>query len=190
MQDEKKRFVRALSSLLSYRGLSQRELADKIGCTESAVSAWLNGKSSPTQKRLHKIAEVLNVDVAYLLGSYNLFDEEGVPNFEPDPIMPMPTPGEAFEKAVSGEEFEEAVSGEEFEGAVVPMKVDYFSSDGECDYLIEASAKSNDAIAAVDSFVEKLRKYSELINKWEKLSDKERDNVMSYIDFNLSEEGK
>jgi transcriptional regulator with XRE-family HTH domain len=95
MQDDKKSFVRALSSLLSYRGLSQRELADKIGCTEAAVSAWLNGKSSPTQKRLHKIAEALRVDVAYLIGSYNLFDENGLPNFEPDPVK-QPTAAEVF----------------------------------------------------------------------------------------------
>lgn len=95
MQDDKKSFVRALSSLLSYRGLSQRELADKIGCTEAAVSAWLNGKSSPTQKRLHKIAEALRVDVAYLIGSYNLFDENGLPNFEPDPVR-QPTAAEVF----------------------------------------------------------------------------------------------
>lgn len=95
MQDDKKSFVRALSSLLSYRGLSQRELADKIGCTEAAVSAWLNGKSSPTQKRLHKIAEALRVDVAYLIGSYNLFDENGLPNFEPDPVT-QPTAAEVF----------------------------------------------------------------------------------------------
>lgn len=95
MQDDKKSFVRALSSLLSYRGLSQRELADKIGCTEAAVSAWLNGKSSPTQKRLHKIAEALQVDVAYLIGSYNLFDENGLPNFEPDPVK-QPTAAEVF----------------------------------------------------------------------------------------------
>ena len=95
MQDDKKSFVRALSSLLSYRGLSQRELADKIGCTEAAVSAWLNGKSSPTQKRLHKIAEALQVDVAYRIGSYNLFDENGLPNFEPDPVK-QPTAAEVF----------------------------------------------------------------------------------------------
>ena len=95
MQDDKKSFVRALSSLLSYRGLSQRELADKIGCTEAAVSAWLNGKSSPTQKRLHKIAEALQVDVAYLIGSYNLFDENGLPNFESDPVK-QPTAAEVF----------------------------------------------------------------------------------------------
>ena len=95
MQDDKKSFVRALSSLLSYRGLSQRELADKIGCTEAAVSAWLNGKSSPTQKRLHKIAEALRVDVAYLIGDFPLFDENGLPNFEPDPIK-QPTAAEVF----------------------------------------------------------------------------------------------
>lgn len=95
MQDDKKSFVRALSSLLSYRGLSQRELADKIGCTEAAVSAWLNGKSSPTQKRLHKIAEALRVDVAYLIGDFPLFDENGLPNFEPDPVK-QPTAAEVF----------------------------------------------------------------------------------------------
>jgi transcriptional regulator with XRE-family HTH domain len=159
MQDDKKSFVRALSSLLSYRGLSQRELADKIGCTEAAVSAWLKGKSSPTQKRLHKIAEALRVDVAYLIGDFPLFDENGLPNFEPDPIK-QPTAAEVFSRP------------------------DYFTSSDSGEFRIETHGEPLDAV------VKRLYKYSELINKWEKLSDKERDNVMSYIDFNLSEEGK
>jgi len=159
MQDDKKSFVRALSSLLSYRGLSQRELADKIGCTEAAVSAWLNGKSSPTQKRLHKIAEALRVDVAYLIGDFPLFDENGLPNFEPDPVK-QPTAAEVFSRP------------------------DYFTSSDSGEFRIETHGEPLDAV------VKRLYKYSELINKWEKLSDKERDNVMSYIDFNLSEEGK
>ena len=159
MQDDKKSFVRALSSLLSYRGLSQRELADKIGCTEAAVSAWLNGKSSPTQKRLHKIAEALRVDVAYLIGDFPLFDANGLPNFEPDPVK-QPTAAEVFSRP------------------------DYFTSSDSGEIRIETHGEPLDAV------VKRLYRYSELINKWEKLSDKERDNVMSYIDFNLSEEGK
>jgi transcriptional regulator with XRE-family HTH domain len=159
MQDDKKSFVRALSSLLSYRGLSQRELADKIGCTEAAVSAWLNGKSSPTQKRLHKIAEALRVDVAYLIGDFPLFDENGLPNFEPDPVK-QPTAAEVFSRP------------------------DYFTSSDSGEFRIETHGEPLNAV------VKRLYEYSELINKWEKLSDKERDNVMSYIDFNLSEEGK
>jgi transcriptional regulator with XRE-family HTH domain len=95
MDEKSKLFARNLSTLINYRGLSQRKLSEILGCNESTVSGWMHGTSHPTQKRLHKIAEALQVDVAYLIGSYNLFDENGLPNFEPDPVK-QPTAAEVF----------------------------------------------------------------------------------------------
>jgi transcriptional regulator with XRE-family HTH domain len=175
MQDDKKSFVRALSSLLSYRGLSQRELADKIGCTEAAVSAWLKGKSSPTQKRLHKIAEALRVDVAYLIGDFPLFDENGLPNFEPDPVEKPPTAEEVYGKP---------------EGTLFgyPVKDYTFKDSAGRTHTIEEAKRESPA--DLDALIQRLTTYSVLLTKWEKLDFKQRDSVMSFIDFQLSEEGK
>ena len=159
MDEKSKLFARNLSTLINYRGLSQRKLSEILGCNESTVSGWMHGTSHPTQKRLHKIAEALRVDVAYLIGDFPLFDENGLPNFEPDPVK-QPTAAEVFSRP------------------------DYFTSSDSGEFRIETQGEPLNAV------VKMLYEYSELINKWEKLSDKERDNVMSYIDFNLSEEGK
>lgn len=43
--------------LLIYTGMSQKEFADMIGSTESAVSRYLSGERSPSIKTIIKICE-------------------------------------------------------------------------------------------------------------------------------------
>jgi len=50
-----------------YNGLSQQELADALGTTKAAVSAYEHSKTRPTFAMLIKIAQVLNVSTDYLL---------------------------------------------------------------------------------------------------------------------------
>ena len=57
--------------LLAYRnrvGLSQEKLAEKIGVTRQTVSKWEKGLSVPDADLLVKLADILEVSVAELLG--------------------------------------------------------------------------------------------------------------------------
>ena len=50
------------------KGLTQKELADKVGVTAQAVSKWERGNTCPDISILDEIAEALNVSVSDLLG--------------------------------------------------------------------------------------------------------------------------
>lgn len=47
-------------------GLSQSDLARRIGCRQSTLSAMETGKTDPKQTRLEAIARALNVPVSAL----------------------------------------------------------------------------------------------------------------------------
>lgn len=49
------------------QGLSQTQLADKVGVTRQTISSWENGASFPDVKMLEKIASVLNTGIDELL---------------------------------------------------------------------------------------------------------------------------
>lgn len=49
-------------------GLTQGELADKLGVTYSAVSQWENGRATPRSKVLKQLADLFGVPVSELLG--------------------------------------------------------------------------------------------------------------------------
>ena len=46
--------------ILLQKGLSQKEIAKRMGVHQPKVSEWLNGKRMPTSESLHKLAEVLD----------------------------------------------------------------------------------------------------------------------------------
>ena len=52
------------------QGISQAELASKLGVTQQAVGKWESGKSSPDPSTVARIAELLNTTADYLLGLY------------------------------------------------------------------------------------------------------------------------
>ena len=54
--------------LLQKRGMSSYEVSKLSGVSQATLSDWKNKKSIPRNKTLKKIADVLNVSVAYLLG--------------------------------------------------------------------------------------------------------------------------
>lgn len=43
-------------------GLSQKELADKLGVTPASISAWEKGKSCPSDKKLDEIKELFHLN--------------------------------------------------------------------------------------------------------------------------------
>lgn len=49
-------------------GLSQKELAERLGVSPSRVSEYLNGKTQPTLTVARKIHEVLHIDAGIILG--------------------------------------------------------------------------------------------------------------------------
>ena len=52
------------------RGLSQQELAKRIGATQPQVSDWMTGKKTPNSGNLTKLAEAMDMaeeDLARLL---------------------------------------------------------------------------------------------------------------------------
>lgn len=55
-----------IHQLLSERGITQKEFAQALGISQSAVSDWKK-KSSPASEHIYKISEFLGVSVEYLL---------------------------------------------------------------------------------------------------------------------------
>ncbi|WP_323065215.1 helix-turn-helix transcriptional regulator, partial [Limosilactobacillus reuteri] len=51
-----------LLSLRKGAGLTQSELAQKIGVTIQTISRWENGTSIPSPKRIKRMADLFNVD--------------------------------------------------------------------------------------------------------------------------------
>lgn len=175
---DQKAFARNMTTLIHYRGLSQTALAEQLGVSNSTVSQWATGKTYPSQKSLNNVASILKVDPAYLVGSIPLFDQEGLPNFEPDPVEKPPTAEEVY-------------------GKPKVKHADYFNIEyAPADYIVKPDKFTPVIIEreqrddSVKDLIARLRKYQELLDKLDRLSPKQRDSVMSFIDFQLSEEGK
>lgn len=64
----KKETGERIAALLKEKGMTQRELADRVGATESAMSKYVNGEREPRAEVLANIATVLGTTSAYLLG--------------------------------------------------------------------------------------------------------------------------
>ena len=50
------------------RGLTQAQLADRLGISAPQVTVWETGYRRPSLKSIYRIAKALDVDVAVLLG--------------------------------------------------------------------------------------------------------------------------
>ena len=60
-------------------GLSQDDLAEKLGVTRQAVSKWETDRAQPTMTNLRELAEVFSVDMTYFIGDDNSKKEEPSP---------------------------------------------------------------------------------------------------------------
>ena len=61
-------FAERLRLLRQKRGLSQQELAKKLGISNSTVSMYERGERSPDLEMLELIGDFFNVDTDYLIG--------------------------------------------------------------------------------------------------------------------------
>ncbi len=60
-------FSARVKALREAAGLTQAELADKIGLTNRAVGAWESGRSKPRLDKLSKLADILGTTPYYLM---------------------------------------------------------------------------------------------------------------------------
>ena len=58
----------SFASVRKQAGLTQKELAEKMGVDQSAVSFWETGKRFPRGAKLLRLAEVLNCSIDELFG--------------------------------------------------------------------------------------------------------------------------
>ena len=69
-------FVERLGKLINELNISQRDLANDIGVTESAISKYLKGERTPSDVILRNLATALNTTCDYLLGISDSDDEK------------------------------------------------------------------------------------------------------------------
>ncbi len=62
-----KSFGEKVLNILKHKGISQRELAEKVGCTEVSMSRYISGERVPKAPIVVKIADVLGVTVEYIV---------------------------------------------------------------------------------------------------------------------------
>lgn len=66
------KFANRLYEALNIRGMKQIELAQKCGIGKSSISQWLHGRSKPNSENVYKLAKVLDVEEAWLMGYENI----------------------------------------------------------------------------------------------------------------------
>ena len=72
-------FSELLKQCRKQQGMSQAELASKLGVTQQAVGKWESGKSSPDPTTVARIAEILSTTADFLLGLYRPVTSSNTP---------------------------------------------------------------------------------------------------------------
>lgn len=96
--------------LLQKKGVSSYKVAKEAGVTQTALSNWKSGRSTPTAKTLQKIADYFGVTIDYLMTGDNS-SEQGLTARDNrdiakdlDSIMEKLTSGENGPASYNGEE--------------------------------------------------------------------------------------
>lgn len=89
MNSQEATFSDRLREQMELKRISQTELAERIGCTQPAVSQMLNRNCRPQKKTLLKLAEALNVNVQQLWPDIEVAETlDAVASFQqPDYVM-------------------------------------------------------------------------------------------------------
>ena len=62
-----KRVGRSIAFLRSYYGMTQKEIAERLGVTDKAVSRWERGQGVPDISLLSKLSIILDTDIESIL---------------------------------------------------------------------------------------------------------------------------
>ena len=65
-----------IKSARKQAGMTQQELADRLETSYVGISLWESGKRRPKQESLKRIAEVLNIPVAYFTEGNSMSEQE------------------------------------------------------------------------------------------------------------------
>lgn len=84
------RFPDMLTYLRKSAGLSQQELADKLGLTRSAIGMYETDKREPDLETFEMFADFFNVDMDYLHGKTNVPNRAKLEGILPPGCLPMP----------------------------------------------------------------------------------------------------
>ena len=76
-----------LRELRKRKGLTQSDLAEKLGVTSMSISRYENGKDEINNKNLKKLSEIFDVSIDYLLGNT---EEEHSSDWQEISIKPVP----------------------------------------------------------------------------------------------------
>lgn len=85
MDAQEEAFARRLRELMDAKRVSQRELADRVGCSQPAISQMLSRRCRPQRKTIRRLAEALDVhprdlwpdlDVADMLDAVASFQQD------------------------------------------------------------------------------------------------------------------
>lgn len=71
-----------LKKALDLRNLKQVDIVEKTGISKSLLSMYINGKAEPRQNNIHKLAKLLNVNEAWLMGYDVPMEKDNGLNFE------------------------------------------------------------------------------------------------------------
>ena len=61
-------FAQALKKAMAEKGVTAYRLSKDLGVHQTTISNWLNGKSAPRMRIVHRISQVLGVQIDDLLG--------------------------------------------------------------------------------------------------------------------------
>jgi len=67
MADEESHFADRVNALMAQQGITQTELAEKVGVGQSAIANMLSRKSRPQRKTVARFAEAFGVDASELM---------------------------------------------------------------------------------------------------------------------------
>ncbi len=79
MNDASEKLGQRIKWAMTARGESQSSLARLLGITPAAVGKWVNGESEPSRENLRKLADKLDVSVAFLLTESALSSGKDLP---------------------------------------------------------------------------------------------------------------
>ena len=67
--DQRDKLKKNIKELLSERGLSRKEFAEKLGYAESTINYWIRGERMPDKSSLEALCDFFDIDDVSLLGS-------------------------------------------------------------------------------------------------------------------------